>query len=476
MIDVRRRFFFETVGGVVLGLLIFVFLLAISNSNVKQIDVSNNGRFTMSEQSLKAVQELANPVKVWAFVDERSKPKVQELMQRYQRISSSKFTYELVYPRKQPGFAKRFEVKTPGVAIIEVQKGADDKNPRRERANSISEEEITNALMRLGRQTEVKVYALAGHGERDADGSNEGSLSAFKASLAKEGFQLQTLNLIKDKTIPANCRVLIIPGPTSPLLPKEEELLKEFLKNNGRVLLTLEPETPASYIKLIEEYGIESPEQVIIDEASQMLGAEPVFAAAFAYDPTHPITKDFKQNTIFQLARPVNVAKTLPKDAKVQAIATTAPSAFTIPAADVIGRKELKIEAGKTPPSAINLAVAGSYPHEAANSTTPTPTPAATPGAPPEPKKSPETRLVVVGDSDFICNAMFKLLGARDLSLNIVNWLSESENQISIRPKEADATPLRLTETDMNRQFLFNCIFMPVTLICLGFFLSWRRR
>ena len=493
--SVRAKFILNTFVGVVLGLLIFVFILFISNKESKQIDLTNNGRFTLSEQSVQAVQNLAKPIRVLAFVDERSKPKAQELMQRYQRVDSSKFSYELVFPKMQPRVAVAYDVRTSGVAVVEIpgseeqvkeapkpdngkdKEGADrfeKAKTQRERASSISEEEITNAILKLGRHTELKVYALSGHGERDADGADDIGMSQFKSSLAKEGLKLESLNFAKDKTIPADCKVLVVAAPKSALLSKEEQMIRDFLKNNGRIFLMLEPTTPDSYAKLAADYGIDCPDQVILDPSSALLRQEPVFALGYSYDLTHPITKGFKQNTVFMLARPINVGKKLPTGAHVVSLASTSPYAFTLPTAEVLAQKSIRLEEGKYPPSVQSLAVAGSYPNQSA-SPTPTPTPTI-PGAPPETKKSPESRLVVIGDADFLANANFTAFGARDLALNVVNWLAESENQISIRPKEAEGTPLRMTESEMQKVLFFQCLFLPLAVAVLGMFLSWRRR
>ena len=51
------------------------------------------------------------------------------------------------------------------------------------------------------------------------------------------------------------------------------------------------------------------------------------------------------------------------------------------------------------------------------------------------PANKPETRLVVVGDSDFAANAYLGTGGNRDMFLNIVNWLAQQENMISVRPR-----------------------------------------
>ena len=59
----------------------------------------------------------------------------------------------------------------------------------------------------------------------------------------------------------------------------------------------------------------------------------------------------------------------------------------------------------------------------------------------------PETRVVVFGDSDFAANGVLGIQGNRDLFMNTVGWLSQQENLISIRPKEADDRRITLTAT-----------------------------
>ena len=54
------------------------------------------------------------------------------------------------------------------------------------------------------------------------------------------------------------------------------------------------------------------------------------------------------------------------------------------------------------------------------------------------------------GDSDFAANACLGIQGNRDLFMNTVGWLSQQENLISIRPKEADDRRMTMTATQQN--------------------------
>src|SRR4029077_3956133 len=84
----------------------------------------------------------------------------------------------------------------------------------------------------------------------------------------------------------------------------------------------------------------------------------------------------------------------------------------------------------------------------------------AAPGAAADAPK-PETRVVVYGDSDFAANSGLGIQGNRDLFMNTFGWLSQQENLISIRPKEADDRRLTLTATQQQNIMWLSLIIIP---------------
>ena len=100
--------------------------------------------------------------------------------------------------------------------------------------------------------------------------------------------------------------------------------------------------------------------------------------------------------------------------------------------------------------------------------------PPATPGG--EPAKPPETRIVVVGDSDFAANAGLGIQGNRDLFMNMLGWLSQQENLISIRPKDADDRRITLTAAQQSNITWLTLIIIPACVFGTGVYTWWRRR
>jgi len=470
----RQRFFFATFLSVILGIALAAFALLISKANSKPIDLTENRRFTLADQSQQAVTGLKEPVKVWAFVDElnkNSKKEAESLLERYQKVDPAKFKFELSDPERSPMLASKFQIKIPGPAVIEVQQADKSKAPRYERINTLNEDELTNGLLKLSRNQELKIYALTGHGEKSLDPTDKSGLGSFKADLAKEGFILEELNLAGVKEVPADAKALIMAGPKTELIEAEKQKLDEYLKKQGRLLLMVEPESAKAYQDLVKPWGLELPEDVIIDFASQYIGSEPIHALALILDREHPITKALRVNLEFRLARPVLQAATAPKDVKRTQLASTKDMSFTVPAADVIGKDKLDIKPPETFKS-IPLAQAVSIPKEGA-----------APPPPPDPTKpdakppaTPEARVVVVGDADFVNNVMIRRSGNRDFALNTVNWLAETENQISIRPRDPKTEPLRLTQADTNWMLFWHVLAIPFAVAGMGFISVMMRR
>jgi len=471
--DKRLSSFLSTVASVVMAFLIWGLILAISNKNPQPLDLTKNARYTLAAQSRQAVQNLATPVKVYAFVSDKEKPKPEELLKRYQKVDDKKFTFELVDPRKNPVLAKKFQIRFTGEGVVEVQEK--EGAGRVERLTSIGEEEVTTALLKLQRNKSFKVYFLTGHGERDLAQADGRGLTQLKGDLTKEGFIVESLSLASTPKIPDDANLLVCAGPTKPLLPGEVKLLQDYLAGYGRFMLLYEPETPATYGELIKAYGVEVSDEVVLDQASQLLGAEPSFAIGIAYDANHPITKDYKMQTMFDLARPVKLATPPPAGVTLTKLVGTSerpPTALLVPLSEVLGRSSLRIDPSKLKPSIVTLAVAATKKAEEPKAS-PTPSP-----APEKAKDVKELRLLTVGDADILSDGV--TLKAyqinKDFVLNSFNWLAANETQISIRPKDELATPLNMTGGDETKMAILVSLLLPGLLVGLGIFNVMRRQ
>jgi ABC-type uncharacterized transport system involved in gliding motility auxiliary subunit len=60
--------------------------------------------------------------------------------------------------------------------------------------------------------------------------------------------------------------------------------------------------------------------------------------------------------------------------------------------------------------------------------------------------------------------------------MNTIGWLSQQENLISIRPKEADDRRITLTASQQNFINLLSLLVIPACIFGTGVYTWWRRR
>ena len=110
-------------------------------------------------------------------------------------------------------------------------------------------------------RAEKKIYTVTGHGE--------GSLSTTITDLmTKNNYTTEELNLLMKDSIPDDCDLLLMDGPTNDLSDDEVSLLSGYLGEGGKVMCLLGDTGLASLPKLaglLKDYGIEGADGYIAD-------------------------------------------------------------------------------------------------------------------------------------------------------------------------------------------------------------------
>lgn len=450
---------------VVLGLLIAVNYLSARRN--KRWDLTANKQYSLSDQSIKLLRGLDEPVKVRVFDKETDFERYKTRLAEYEYQSNKKMNVEYIDADKHPVEARQYDVQTYGTIIVEY-KG------RREKVASDNEQDVTSALMKVLNPQEKKVYFLAGHGEKDPANSDRTGYSAIGDALKGDNYQFDKLILAQTNTIPGDATAIAIAGPKTDLLDAEVPLLTEYLAKGGKLLVMLDP--PDDLKKsvampqlqgLLKQWGINTPETVVVDVSGRTsVATVPVAAPPY---PSHPITQQFGLVTMFPVARAITPATDNPQRAAQSFVQTSAKSWAEATFSELENPDALVPETDKgdlTGP--VSIAVASSAP--VAGSETPP-----VKAGEPEPKK-PETRVAAIGDSDFASNAYLGVQGNRDLFMNTVNWLAQQESQIAIRPRDPADRRITLTENASKGLFWLSIVVVPLAVFGAGMFGWWRRR
>ena len=192
---------------------------------------------SLSDQSVTVLKALKTDVAFKGFFREGNygRAAMENLLKIYV-YRSARVSYEFIDPDKNPGLVKRYGITQDGTTIIE----AGDKESR---ITTTTEEDITNALIKATRAEKKVLYFLEGHGEESVDESGDNGFSTIKTELEKLGYEVKKQSLALADRFPKDCALLIIPGPQKDLLPNEYETLRTYIKDGGRILFMVDPET-----------------------------------------------------------------------------------------------------------------------------------------------------------------------------------------------------------------------------------------
>jgi ABC-type uncharacterized transport system involved in gliding motility auxiliary subunit len=422
------------------------------------------------------LEGLKEPVRVLVF----------EKNDRFQRFRDRLDTYAYVTPRveaeyvdvdQNPARARQYEVQQYGTVVVEYK-------DRKERVTSDAEQDITNAIIKVVEGQQKKVYFVQGHGEKDPTSADERvGYNTISTALGRDNFLVEKLVLAQQPEVPQDASVVIIAGPTADYLSPEIDALRRYLDRGGKVLFMLDPSegpnqpTP-NLLALASEWGFEVGNNVVVDVSGvgQLLGAGPSMPVAASY-PSHPITDRFNVITGYPLARSVAPASSGTTTRTPQVYVETSAQSWAESDLKALGSGEARValdeNAGdKRGPIGIAAAVSADAPNQPARPAGDQTT--ADTGAEDAPKA--QTRVAVIGDSDFVANEFLGVSGNRDLFLNTVNWLAQQENLIAIRPREAEDRRVTLTAERQRFTFYVSVLGIPLLVIAAGVATWWRRR
>ncbi len=428
-------------------LLVLVSLLGwLSQRYFLEWDWTASGRHTLSETSRKALDTLTQPVKITVYARENNelRQRIRDLVTPYQHDKPD-FEVVFVNPDLHPEKVRQLGITLDGELVIEYQ-------GRTEKIHDLSEQALTNALLRLARSQDQTIVFLQGHGERDPEGEANFDLGQFGRTLRQRGLKIKKWNLGSHPALPGNTPLLVIASPQVAYLPGEVETIQTYLKQGGNLLWLAEPGEPKGLQSLADLLGIRFLPGVIVDTTAGVLGIDdPTFVVVAQY-PVHPLTRNFQLLTLFPQAMAL--------ESRQDDAYSAAPFLQTLPRAwnetgTIEGEVRFDPDQGeKEGPLTLGLALT----------------------RPLEDESATQQRVVVIGDGDFLSNSYLGNGGNLDLGLNAVQWLTHNDQFIDIPVKTNPDTHLELSDLVMALTALGFLVLLPLSLFGCGMLIWWRRR
>lgn len=393
------------------GILVIANVLAVRHNG--KWDLTADRRFTLSEQTRKVLRGLATEVTVTAFFSEASEERgaMKRLLDDFvDETTHLRVSY--VDPDRDPALATKYGIRDYGTTVFEG--GAQTY-----RITEATEEAATNALVRVTRESKKSVYFLSGHGEHAITDTQRSGYATVAKALEAQGYQVKELLLLRDAQVPEDCDVLVVAGPTKPLLEDEVAAVAAYLDRGGRAMILVDPRTVTGLEGVLAAWGVLVRDDVIVDTMSRLFGGSYTTPILTDYPP-HEITRDFQLATFLPLARALEQGA-VPEGATFHVLARTTPQSW---GETDFGSDQASFDPAQDHPGPlVAIALVEKL----------------------GPEGAPGAQLVVVGDSDFADNAYFGFSGNGDLFQNLIGYLAKEGDLISIRAKDARPSPLMLT-------------------------------
>ena len=482
----RGEILLYTVG--VVGILAAIAYLSVQFP--ARLDMTEEGKYSLSAQTVTMLKRLEKPVHITFFHD----PLMRETVELYELMArqTGKLTLEFYDPMLNPAQARLRGVQFAGTSLLESE-------GRKMQISGSSETDIANAILRVSLGATQKVCFLDGHREPDpfsieshdhmegTAGHSHGLGAQYvlhqQHGMAKARNALETLNYTVEKislsrsnsgeTL-STCALLVVAGPKLALLPMEVASIQRYLAAGGNAFFLLDPFVNTGLDAALREYGIALDNDIVIDEASHFW-ADPSSPSVTEYN-YHQVALDLPQ-TFFPGARSLSPTRRVPgtdvvplaNSSKQSFGETDATRAHFDKGRDLEGPLTIMAIAIRRPASAND-------PLYRASANEKQDTKVEKPQDEPAFPVTGRSRIAVVGDSDFATNSFFHIMGNGKLFLNTVNYLASKENLIGLEPRAHDVPRVNLTNRQMKGTFFLAVILIPALLAAIGLAVWWKQR
>ena len=328
----------------------------------------------------------------------------------------------------------------------------------------ISEEAITNAILDVITNVKPKIYFIEGHNVY-----GEEYFQYLQGSLITEANEVEFIDLLVNGKIPDDCKLLVITALKEDITAKERDLILEYINNGGEILILADPnvnniKTP-NFSKVLDEYGVSIADGMVFErDSNKMLSGAPNFIIS-------TINRDSK------------IAKNINMDLNLCVKNTTK---LNIESSEKLEEKNVTSEILAT------LSDKAFYRTDfTINSLTKTSKDEDASGAPIAAMFTKEngekiSKMIIFSNTVFATNQQVAYSGNyaiygldmynnRDILLNTVSYLTEREDNITIRKDKEDVSTYDVS--DAQRSLVLGIIFaIPVFIVIVGIVVWILRR
>ena len=485
--------------------LILVVINVIGLNVFSRIDLTDDKVYSLSDASIELVENLDDPVTLTAFFTEglpaqlnTNRRFLKDKLDDYRAYGGSNIQYTFVDPSDDESLredANRYNIPEQTIRVLEndavqfknvymglaIQYGTEREIIPVIQDVSTLEYDITGAIRRMTRETLPSVGFLTGHGEpqpQQAYGTLFGELSP--------NYDVKTITV--NDSIPILSETpdaLVIVAPTDSFPDHHLQALDAYLMGGGRLAVLLNRvnanlqmgQAMAQSTRLetlLAAYGATVSEDLVMDAQSSVISVQrqqgfftinqqieyPFFPIATNFNPNSLMVNRLN-NMMFYFVSSIDTTGSIPASVTYEPLVSSSSKSQ-------LQQGFFMIQPGMPPnmqeltggPYAIAASLSGSFPSAFNGAST-----------------SEDTRIIVVGDGDFLNESIVgPIQGNIEFGLNMVDWLVQDDALLAIRAKKIEPRSLNEVSDGARPWIKYINMLMPALLVVLFGLYRWQKR
>ena len=455
----RKRWGGDALMTAVVLAIVVVINLVVGQIPVKytQFDLTDNQLYTITDQTKEFVKGLDSDVDVYLVAQSgQEDEQIQKVLERYESLSSH------IKVVVNPSFTKQYTDSSLSDNSLIVVCGEKYKvinysdiyqsefnysTYSSQTTGFDAEGQLTSAIDYVTSDTLPKLYTLTGH--------DEASLSdTLTSQIEKENIDIEELNLVTSESVPDDADCLMINGPQKDITADEKDRILSYMENGGHVLIFTdytETDMP-NLAELLNNYGLSTSAGLIFEGNSQYYyPGYPSYLIPRIQSADAVGSMTSKDLVLMPYAQNINISDDVRSTVTTEALLQTSSKSYIKTDLKNLTTTE-KASGDEEGTFTVGAAVTENY-------------------------NDVETKLVYFSSSAILDENMNQAVsgGNYELISNVMSWMIDKEESISIPTKSLSTTYLTVTAADAGFWGAV-VILIPAALVIGGGVVWFRRR
>jgi hypothetical protein len=448
---------------------IIVLVNAISFQYHKRYDITELAQFTLTSQTKDVLAEMSIPVEAICFFTPQDvyglglPTYAQNLLSEYQ-VYTDLLTVTIIDPDEQPETTREYGISEYQSIVFETEIGRRVVTPEDmvitsggQIAGIEMENPFTSAILEVTGIVQKKAYFLTGHDEVSIAPTGQ---YAYAAQALKDIlYKVENLDLMAAGKIPDDCTVLVIAAPQNPLSVLEYDMIRDYIDNQGWLIILINPGVISDLKAFIGEYWMNIEEGTVIDQYSSTPNTPIIPRTQNSFGNLFGIAETYYPGAVSII--PVEEP---PENVLIAPLFYTSLASWVETDYDPTTEPEYDEETEKLGNRILGVWVAIQPPEEELNED----------GSIPEGTKF--AQIMVIGDSDFASNQHIYNADNIYQFLYMFEYITADEELIKIERKVLPYRSLVITEQEETFIRVSSIGLLPLLVLVAGTIIWWRRR